>query len=102
MPKVTKETSVKEQAQAFAKLPKAKRREEYKNLPYNVQMEARKIIEASRGVMHVNGKLTFTTPELKRQIEHLKKKVINYTESIPKLNAKIEEYEAELAERNEQ
>lgn len=102
MPKTKQELSIKEQAQAFAKLPKAERREKYKTLPYEVQMEARRIIEAKRGVMHVNGKLTFTTPELKRQIEHLKNKVANYKEAVPVLESKIEAYEEELAERNEE
>lgn len=102
MAKVKEELSVKEQAKAFAELPKAERRAKYNSLPDNVQKEARKIIEAKRGVMHVNGILTFTTPELKRQIEHLKTKCANYEEAVPKLKAKIKEYESELAERNEE
>lgn len=96
----TKELSVKEQAIAFAELPKAERREKYKDLPYDVQMEARRIIEAKRGVRHVNGRLELTDAELKRQIDHLKTKRENFISGVEVLDKKIAEHEKELAGRN--
>lgn len=100
--KKQEEQSVKEQAKAFAKLPKAERRKLYQTLPYEVQMEARRLVEQGRGIRHVNGKLEFTTQALKERIERLKAKRQKWSEGIPKLDALIAEHEEELADRNEE
>lgn len=97
---VSKGLSVKEQALEFANLPKADRREAYKDLPYDVQMEARRIIESKRGVRHVNGRLELTDTELKKQIDHLTEKKENFISGVEVLDKKIAEYEQELAGRN--
>ena len=49
---MAEETSVQEQVDAFAALPRAERRVVYPTLPAEVQRKARKVIEARRGISH--------------------------------------------------
>jgi len=97
--KTTKTT--KEKALDFANQSKVERKKGYSKLPYDVQMEVRSIIEARRGVMHVNGKLKFTDKELARQIAHLGAKRDRFIAGVPILDKKISDLETELAQRNE-
>lgn len=91
--------SVKEQAEAFLQLTPAQQAKELGNLPYAVQMLVRESIESERGVRHVNGRLEFTTKELKAQIERLKTKKASYAEREVALDERIAELEEELSNR---
>lgn len=98
-PTKNKDISVKEQAEAFLQLTPAQQAKELGNLPYAVQMLVRESIESARGVRHVNGRLEFTTKELKAQIERLKTKKASYAEREVALDGRIAELEEELSNR---
>lgn len=94
-----KDISVKEQAEAFLQLTPEKQAKELGNLPYAVQMLVREKIEGERGIRHVNGRLEFTTKELKEQINRLTEKRDSYAERKVVLDERIAELEEELSNR---
>lgn len=73
------DTEIRKEVDAFVALPRAERREKYPHLPHEVQMRARKIIEARRGIAYrANGGLMVLTKD-------------GYVQNILRLQAKKDE-----------
>jgi len=64
------DTEIRAQVDAFVALPRAERRVKYATLPREVQMRARKVIEARRGIAYraQGGDMVLTKDEYIRQI----------------------------------
>lgn len=64
------DTEIRAQVDAFVALPRAERRVKFATLPREVQMKARKIIEARRGIAYrtQGGDMVLTKEEYIRQI----------------------------------
>lgn len=94
------DSEVRAQVDAFVALPRAERRKVYPTLPRDVQMKARRIIEARRGIAYrtQGGDMVLTKEEYKRQIDVLNKKIEESDARKEALIAKKVEFEARLQE----
>lgn len=90
----------KEQAKAFAALPKAERKTAFAALPEDVKPLAREIVTAKyRGFRHVNGRVEFSQEALAEQIAHFTAKEAELEDRKAKVGARLAELNAEYAER---
>lgn len=94
------DSEIRAQVDAFVALPRAERRVKYATLPREVQMRARKIIEARRGIAHRSqgGDIVLTKDEYIRQIVRRSEKMKDMetrkglmAESIVELKKRLQE-----------
>jgi len=98
-PTVAKPT-LRQQAEAFAALPKKERKAVWPTLPKEVKLLGRELVTSrNRGFRHVNGRIEFSKKRLAEEIARLKEKRDAYASRGKIISSKIAEYEAEYAER---
>jgi len=95
--------NIQKKAEEFAALPREKRRTEWLKLPTEVRRVARRLVEARRGIRHVDGELQFTSLEgYDREIERLEKKEADWKAGLPKLRDRIVYLKKRRAKREEE
>lgn len=96
------DTEIREQVDAFVALPRAERRAQYPKLPREVQLRARKIIEARRGISYRSegGIPVFTKEETIRQIVQKQEKLNDNAAWVATTEANIVELKKQLQENH--
>jgi hypothetical protein len=94
------DTEIREQVDAFVALPRAERRVKFSTLPREVQMKARRIIEARRGIAYrtQGGDMVLTKEEYVRQIARRTEKMAELENRKVLLAESIVELEKQLQE----
>lgn len=92
--------TVRQQAEAFAALPKSERKAKFNTLPDDVRALARELVTSrNRGFRHVNGRIELSQEFLANEITRLREKRDSYEERAKIINVKIAEFEQEYTER---
>lgn len=92
--------SIKQQAEAFAALPKAERKVQWAALPDDVKPLARELVTSKyRGFRHVNGRLEFSQELLASEIKRLTEKEAEMEVRKTKVGERKLELQKEYAER---
>lgn len=94
------ETEIRTQADEFIALPKAERREKYKDLPRAVRLVVRKRIESNRGISHrtEGGVMVLTKEEYVHQLLQKQGKLNDFASRQATLQERMVELKRQLQE----